>query len=783
MSKGAVFNGQITYKPGVYVENIFQTLVGRPAGSGTLAVVGDFPFLEGKQAYYAQSLTQLRAIAPMAEELLRVAGIIYSCADDPDVRGVPAGVYLISPTDTTQPTVNIESSIQVDSKIWGSLGNLTTIEVTPDAITGGYTVVVANSGFTEEIRVPNADGVLTLAYTVPTPDDDDIRVVTTVTPGTDVFETAEAHGFVVDDEVEIWVGTGGVLPTDAGGHLVADNTVYVKSTPTATTFTLSDTDSGGANVTIDVTAAGTLPIYFKKVSDRLTAKGFDSVTAVTNAGGIDVAFTKSIDDDNVGVDNTHNAWEPTAPIAGTLTVTPSAAATVGAGETLTVRVVGKNHLGVSTTVTRTWTEANVADAVAKTINVSDSDGADPVDWSEVTSVQVWSSGGLDDFSGQLAFTGKCFKTFNAANGATYVANVIKAVNRWTASGFLASTTSGRTGSIAVASLDIISTPDTLPATFDATIAAIVETVNAQSALVEMTVLEYTALTITEATTYLTSGGSATAGTSADWDDCYTELEGFDIDGVCPLTTDATIHAGALAHCKYMQGNGRNDRQAFLGAASLESYAALAARVVALQTGAADVLNMFCDDTYIIGPSAAAEWLGPQYTALQAAAIAVGNLRSSLTRKRPRVLAHRRNAALSNEDSKSDLIRAGYTILETLAGGVPRYLRWVTAWLETDNDILTDGAAVRSRMIMNKALRAGLDPLIGTLGTTATQALIESRVIEIMDQLARNEEITRWDVDTLDVAQSGNTWVVGLEAQPAATVLFINPKVTLSVPTS
>jgi hypothetical protein len=781
MSKGVVFNNQITYTPGVYVESVFQTLVGRPAGAGFLAVVGEFNCLEGKQAYFAQSLSQLKAIAPMDATLLEVANIVYSPSSDQNALGVPAGIYLISPNATTQASVAIESSITVSSRIWGPLGNLTTVEVEPDSVSLGWTVVVSNSGLSETIRVPKATGTLTIDYTTPAPDDADLRVLSVVA-ATNVFTSTLAHGLAIDDEVELIAGAGGVLPA-ATPSLDEGTTYFVKSVPTTTTFTLSDTDSGGANIVIDVTDTGTAPFYLKKVADRLTLNGLTLVEGVTNGTGIDVQFTVSLTSDFVGASNAHNSWVPGAPVSGTLTVTPSDAATLTTGPNLNVRVVGTNSLGVATTVTQVWSIAEVAAAAAKTIDTSLVSGT-PVNWASVTSMQVWSdSGDIDDLDGSMIVTGKCFPTLNEANGYKYVSSVIRAVNSYALSGFAASTLSGKTGSIEVADLDAITVAEELPITFDATISTMVATVNAQSSIVEMEADALTPLTLTEATDYTLVGGSTAVGDAADWVDCLDELKLYNIDGVVPLSTDAAVHTSLLAHCVYMQGNGANDRQGFFGAGSLESFSALQARVVALGTGFADVLTPFCDDSYITTYTGSAKWFGPEYTALQGAAIAVGNLRSSLTRKKVRSLATRRNTALMTKASEEDLIRIGYTILTTPPGGVPQVLRWVTAWLEDESDILTDGAAVRSRMIAYKALRAGLAPLIGTLGTTATRALIETRVSEIMDQLVRNGEITRWLSDTLTVSQSGNTWLVGLEFQPTTTVLFIGIKATLSVPTT
>lgn len=78
------------------------------------------------------------------------------------------------------------------------------------------------------------------------------NLVFTADAGTDRLTTAEAHGWSVNDIVQVR-SYGGTLPTASGGNLAAATDYYVQAIPTSTTLKLSRTLGGGA---IDLTGAG-----------------------------------------------------------------------------------------------------------------------------------------------------------------------------------------------------------------------------------------------------------------------------------------------------------------------------------------------------------------------------------------------------------------------------------------------------------------------------------------------------------------------------------------------
>lgn len=172
MAGGIVINGRFVARPGVYSSVEYITIPGAPTQGGVLAVVGDFPFLQQNTPYLSTSERDFKRIAASNATLLRMANIIYAPLRDADFAAAPAGVYLVSPTPTTQAFGMLldnvaANSIKVLSRMWGPQGNQTRFRITPNVATGGWDVVVANNGVQENIRVPAEPSPAVISYEYP----------------------------------------------------------------------------------------------------------------------------------------------------------------------------------------------------------------------------------------------------------------------------------------------------------------------------------------------------------------------------------------------------------------------------------------------------------------------------------------------------------------------------------------------------------------------------------------------------------------------------------------
>jgi hypothetical protein len=135
-------NGRVTRRPGVYSTSDVSALGGQSPGGKSVALVGDFPFLEQAAPVMAMSPSSLLAVEPGSELLKELVDIIYSPSNDQAVRGAPSRVYLVGAGVTTQATRTLldaggAGSLVVNAKRWGYAGNR--IKVTVAANTGDAT--------------------------------------------------------------------------------------------------------------------------------------------------------------------------------------------------------------------------------------------------------------------------------------------------------------------------------------------------------------------------------------------------------------------------------------------------------------------------------------------------------------------------------------------------------------------------------------------------------------------------------------------------------------------
>lgn len=169
MAGSIVINGQETGVPGVYAIPEFLKLQSRPPLTSVLAVVGDFPFLEQNVPYLSTDQATFDALSPSNTTLKKLSNIVFDASNDPAAQNSPAGVYLVSPTATTQAFGYLQDSgsanvLKVSAKQWGVEGNRTRFSIVENATFGGWDVVIRNGSYVENFRVPAEPTLLSLDY-------------------------------------------------------------------------------------------------------------------------------------------------------------------------------------------------------------------------------------------------------------------------------------------------------------------------------------------------------------------------------------------------------------------------------------------------------------------------------------------------------------------------------------------------------------------------------------------------------------------------------------------
>lgn len=321
MPAGFYIDGQITYRPVVSVVSEFAAQAGLGPATKTLAVIGEFPFLEAGVPYFYTSETALLAASPNNSTVSDLARLIFRPSTVAPFNASPGLVVLMNVTPNTAAAGAIldplgAETLRVTSSVWGPAGNLITTTVTPRVGFSGYDVKVTSNGLSDTFVVEEFSNVLTMAYAHPNNGD------AMVAPKT-------ARGF--DDTID---GTGTLTAGKASG--AANISITFSRTLTQDSAGADDTHTswipdgpveGLLTVSVpggDALAAGTelLVDFWGYNSAGVAATDTVTFTAAEVAGGVAVSKTtlvnwSSVTKVSVYSDAGAGDWTGDLTIAGT----------------------------------------------------------------------------------------------------------------------------------------------------------------------------------------------------------------------------------------------------------------------------------------------------------------------------------------------------------------------------------------------------------------------------------------------------------------------------------
>jgi hypothetical protein len=176
MPAGYFVDGKLTYKPLVSVVTEFAGRSGFGPATKTLAVVGEFPFLESNVPYVFLSQDSFISAVPANSTMRELAAMIYAPSTVAPFAGSPGAVILVNAKPCTQASAYLKDEaeeanvLKIMPSVWGLQGNATTIQIKggADEDLSEFTVIVANRGTTEEFKVDKGLNVLKVSYLHPT---------------------------------------------------------------------------------------------------------------------------------------------------------------------------------------------------------------------------------------------------------------------------------------------------------------------------------------------------------------------------------------------------------------------------------------------------------------------------------------------------------------------------------------------------------------------------------------------------------------------------------------
>jgi hypothetical protein len=272
--------------------------------------------------------------------------------------------------------------------------------------------------------------------------------------------------------------------------------------------------------------------------------------------------------------------------------------------------------------------------------------------------------------------------------------------------------------------------------------------------------------------YLVGGAEGTAN-RAKYLAALNFLKKIEVNTIVALTGDPSVHADIEAHCAYMCGAGRKERDGVVGLLNTgltdvptkteikTQIAALNSRHVRAVAEAFDRYDRNGVKTEYLPPFLAVAVAGMQ------AGTSVGE---PLTRKYLDVLDVRCDSSWDQEEDVEEMLTAGLMFTERVDGQGFRWCRNITTYTRSSNLAYTEASANQAANYAAQLFRTDMETQVGRKGTgqslVALKALGETR----LDQLVADEVLVAWR--SLQMARTLDNIEVSVEMAPVTPDNFI-----------
>lgn len=427
--------------------------------------------------------------------------------------------------------------------------------------------------------------------------------------------------------------------------------------------------------------------------------------------------------------------------------------------------------GAATTITVTGVSRSTGSPVTEvlTIGAAATEITSETPWSDITSVVVATKGSATT----LTLSGYAFDLSVAAYPT--VASVKAKVDAYSGRGYTMALLTGQ--SVLVTDMDKIASPGTAcsgastVATATANLYETVRRINNETALVAAEKVAGGQLRPANVATAYLGGGSEGTTTASDWQAALDAIRTTRTDAVVVLSDDAAIHAKASAHARYMEGDGRDERMVFTGAAADESLDALRTRVIALNNRNVVLCGQ---EIQVYGKSGAAGWLAPMWQALQVAGLYC-SLRNGvpLTEKIMNVIDVRNATSWDADEDAETVIERGVFAYYRSQEGFIRVLRQVTTYQQDTHEVFSLVSVNGSANKSIKKVREIVQVYIGDPDVDVDAAFLERKTIEELERQIDEKEITAFDADSVAYEPIGNGFSGAYGFAPVGAVEFVN----------
>jgi hypothetical protein len=246
-----------------------------------------------------------------------------------------------------------------------------------------------------------------------------------------------------------------------------------------------------------------------------------------------------------------------------------------------------------------------------------------------------------------------------------------------------------------------------------------------------------------------------------------------VNSIVVLTGDPAVHAALNAHCQFMCGIGRSERDGFVGLLNagltdLPTATEIATQIVALNSRH---LRAFAQRFERFNTDGERQAFDPPYLAVVAAGMQAGSpVGTSLTYKLANVLSVTQDSSWNPVDDAEALIEDGLVFLEDIDSIGRRWVRNVTTNVSSSNIAFTEGSVNEAINFAVFNFRTNLEFAVGRQGFAGTVNATKGIAINTLGLLVDQTVITAYR--SLQIELVLDVLDVSVEIAPVIPINFV-----------
>lgn len=277
-----------------------------------------------------------------------------------------------------------------------------------------------------------------------------------------------------------------------------------------------------------------------------------------------------------------------------------------------------------------------------------------------------------------------------------------------------------------------------------------------------------------------TGGTEGTPVAANWQAALDILRQIRVNTVVPLTADPAVHVATEAHCAFMSGAGRSERDCILGIQNtgLTGPATLTEIKAATSNLGSRHARVFTQNVTRFDTAGVRTVFPPYFGAVLLAGMQAGSAPgTSLTFKSINVLDFSQDSSWNPVDNAEDLIQSGAVILERVQGVGNRIVRNVTTFQGSNNIAFTEASVNEAVNFAAFNFRTNLEFAVGRPGFQNTINAVKGIALNTLGLLVDAGVIVSFR--NLTFTLNADVLEVSVELAPVIPINFVKSTIFLN----